>query len=147
MQKLNDFHYRKIKKGLCITFRCINTPRKTGFFCNSCYTKKYRKNNPVKASFYNLKNNAKRRGKKFNLTFEEFKEFAVRVDLISNSGRKKHSYHIDRIDEEKGYTKDNIQLLQNTYNVKKYHIYNKEKDLAFVLTVKTKKIKNKNVPF
>lgn len=40
-------------------------------------------------------------------------------------GRYKESYHIDRIDENKGYHIGNIQLLTNTQNIKKFfdHYY------------------------
>lgn len=83
------------------------------------------KKNPIRAAYLDLKNNAKRRGKDFKLTFEQFKQFCIKTKYIDVKGRGKESYHIDRIDENKGYTIDNIQILTNSQNVKKYfdHYY------------------------
>lgn len=61
--------------------------------------------------------------KEFKLTFEEFKKFAIETNYIQGKGKNKTSYHIDRIDETKGYTIDNIQVLTNSENVKKYNSY------------------------
>lgn len=83
----------------------------------------WRERNPVRAAYLNLKSNAKRRGKQFELTFEEFEEFAVSTSYIAKKGRRKHSMHIDRIDENIGYTRSNIQPLQNGQNVRKYLRY------------------------
>ncbi len=80
----------------------------------------WREKNPMKAAYQTLKYNAKRRGKEFDLTFEQFKEFAIKTEYINKRGKNKDSYHIDRIDENKGYTIDNIQVLTNTKNLFKY---------------------------
>lgn len=88
-------------------------------------SQEWRKKNPIRSAYTTLKCNAKRRGKVFKLTFEEFKEFAIKTDYINRKGITATSYHIDRIDENKGYTVDNIQVLTNRDNVKKYfnHYY------------------------
>jgi len=80
----------------------------------------WRVKNPLRYAYGTLKNNSKRRGKEFNLTFQQFKEFAIKTDYINKKGRTGQNYHIDRIDETKGYTTDNIQCITNTENVKKY---------------------------
>ena len=77
----------------------------------------------MKAAYCNLKANAKRRGKEFSLTFEQFRDFAIKTDYHQKKGVEKESFHIDRIDEEKGYSIDNIQVLTNSQNVKKYVKY------------------------
>jgi len=82
--------------------------------------RRWRKNNPMNAAYNNLKNNAKRRGKPFELTFEQFKQFAIKTEYIAKKGISATSYTIDRINEELGYTIDNIQVLQNSDNIKKY---------------------------
>ena len=99
----------------------------------------WRKNNPLKASYQALKDNAKRRGKLFDITFEEFKEFAIKTDYINKRGRSAQSFHIDRVGEKEGYTKSNIQALPNVDNVKKYvkFKYRDEHGAAFhTVTVK-----------
>ena len=82
--------------------------------------RRWRAANPVKAAYHNLKSNAKRRGKAFNLTLQDFKDFCQATDYIKSRGRKATCYHVDRIDETKGYSRENIQPLTNSANVKKY---------------------------
>lgn len=82
--------------------------------------KKWAKNNPMRYTFNNLKQNAKRRGKEFSLTFDQFKEFAIETDYMLGKGRTRTSLHIDRDREEEGYHIDNIKVLENHKNVKKY---------------------------
>lgn len=102
--------------------KCKKCKRDTkGKKCGYCRLKKWRKDNPIKYAYSNLKNNAKQRGKFFDLTFEQFKKFAIKTEYIKKAGIKKNAYHIDRIDEYGGYTVDNIQLLTNSENSKKFH--------------------------
>lgn len=90
-----------------------------GNYCSRCQRLK----NPYKYAYQTLKDNAKRRGKVFELTFEQFCEFAIKTDYIAKKGIKKNSIHIDRIKEEVGYIIDNIQPLTNSQNIKKYLKY------------------------
>lgn len=119
--------------------------------CYSCKNKNYEKKHPLRVAFHRLKGHAKSRNKKFLITFEQFCEFAVQVDYISKKGRSKKSYHIDRIDEEKGYEIDNIQILTNTENVKKYLKWKQRdkngKDQFFVYIKKEEILKDEDLPF
>jgi hypothetical protein len=83
----------------------------------------WRAANPIHAAYLNLKNNAKRRGKKFTLTLVQFEKFCVKTDYMQGKGKHATSYHIDRIDETKGYTIRNIQVLKNATNLRKYCIW------------------------
>lgn len=87
--------------------------------CNTCSSRIHRTENPIRYAYQNLKDNAKRRGKRFQLTLEQFTEFAVKTEYIEKRGRSKTGYHIDRIREWEGYHIGNIQVLENTRNVKK----------------------------
>lgn len=66
--------------------------------CKNCLRKrkiqlrKWRENNKAKAAYSNLKNNAVRRNIFFDLTFEQFKEFAVKTNYIAKKGRSANSY-------------------------------------------------------
>jgi len=91
--------------------------------CVNCKQKEYRAKNIEKYTYNNLRNNAKRRGKEFNLTFEEFLEFAIRAKYFVGKGIFKDSLHIDREDETKGYVFSNLQVLANSKNVKKFLTY------------------------
>jgi hypothetical protein len=103
----------------CSTPYCRNQRAKHRTICGSCKTKKYRLNNPMKYAFQSLKDNAKRRGKEFNITFEDFKQFCNESDYLRGKGKSSTSYSIDRIDNTKGYTLDNIQILTLSENSKK----------------------------
>ena len=107
------------------------------------------KRNPLRHAYNCLKNNAKRRGKYFNLTYEQFKDFAIKTKYVDHRGRTADSYHIDRIDENEGYTIDNIQVLSNKDNVRKFfnHYYD-EGICKYVFKVETvKENNNNNSPF
>jgi len=91
--------------------------------CPCCQKRKWRANNPVRSAYNNLKNNADRRGKEFTISFQYFKKFVVATDYIKRKGRSSTCYHIDRIDESKGYIPGNLQLLTNAENNRKYVRY------------------------
>lgn len=109
------------KKEKCETKQCRKKKAKTGNFCYTCIREKYKSKpeNLLRYCYGNLKRNAKRREKEFTITFEEFKEFAIKTNYIVGRGKRKDSFHIDRIDETRGYHIDNIQVLTNTENVRK----------------------------
>jgi hypothetical protein len=110
------------KPAKCKTRRCSNKAS-AGGLCSGCLSARYRKKYPIKAAYYILKENAKRRGKVFELSFEEFEQFAIKTDYIKKKGITAQSFHIDRKEETGGYTAGNLQLLTNSQNVKKYLKY------------------------
>lgn len=114
---------KKVRASKCKTKYCRRKPTTRVDICNTCYSRAWRKAHPYRDAYHNLKSNAKRRGKSFDLTFEEFKTFAIEVQYLFGKGRKKNSYTIHRIDEEQGYSKTNIGMLTNSDNVKAYHRY------------------------
>jgi len=107
----------------CITNKCRKKAQH-GRYCYRCSKKRYIENNPVKYAYQTLKGNAKRRGKEFDLTFEQFEKFVSTTKYMSGRGIYKDSLHIDRKDETKGYTIDNLQILTNSKNVKKFLRWN-----------------------
>jgi len=106
-------------KKRCITTRCTNRPQKGRLTCATCTRKKWRVQNPEKYAFFNLKYNAKRRGKIFTLTFSEFVEFAHATNYIAGRGKTAESLSIDCIIPELGYTRNNIQALSLSDNGRK----------------------------
>lgn len=82
--------------------------------------RKWERENPLRYSYMKLRANAKRRGKVFELTFERFKELAIKTDYMNMRGRTGQAYHIDRKREDEGYTNDNVQVLKNVDNIQKY---------------------------
>lgn len=107
---------------VCSTKYCKNIT-KSGKRCATCKNRDYRLRNPLKYAYQTLKDNAKRRKKVFSLTFEEFKDLCTETQYMKKKGVFRTSYHLDRIDEETGYVKGNIQILQNHENVTKYLKY------------------------
>lgn len=124
--------------------RNISAPRRK--LCDKCRRKTDKEKDPLKYAFLSLRSNAKRRGKIFDLTFAQFKGFAVKCDLMLKRGRTKTSYHIDRIDENGPYSMDNIQLLTNEQNVKKYLAHRGGGEYRFDVRGRPEP-KHDNVPF
>lgn len=109
----------KKKKGLCVACRCTRKAAPRDKFCHRCRKRYQKEHNPVSYTFGFLKQNAKRRGKQFDLTIEEFKGFCERTNYIELKGRLKKSATIDRINPNKGYSIDNIQILSLSENSSK----------------------------
>lgn len=107
----------------CETKYCRNDRAKGRRKCHKCRTREYKERHPVKYAFHVLKKNAKRRGKEFSLTFEQFSEFCHETKLLTKRGIWAESWTIDRIDEDRGYHIDNIQILTNSENVRKRREY------------------------
>lgn len=106
-------------KRKCKTAYCKNNARPKRKDCYSCNKKKWRKKYPMKAAFQTLRHNAKRRGKEFSLTFQQFKQFCYKTKYLAGRGRSSDSYSIDRIDNYKGYTIDNIRVITVAENSSK----------------------------
>jgi hypothetical protein len=105
--------------SLCSVRGCRKPAAQRGQ-CYAHIKQDYAKRHPLRYCYNSLKQNAKRRGKAFELTFEQFEEFATRTDYINKRGTGAHGFTIDRIDPTKGYTAENIQVLTNAQNVRKY---------------------------
>jgi hypothetical protein len=71
-------------------------------------------------AYVTLRNNCKRRGVVFGLSFKQFLAFAVKTEYMHKKGTGKTSLHIDRVNQTNGYFASNIQALTNSANVKKY---------------------------
>lgn len=81
--------------------------------------KRYKNADLMKWSFQQQRANAKRRGKYWALTLEEFREFAVVTELMTKKGRKSLAYSVDRIKSEYGYYLGNIRRQEYGENSKK----------------------------
>lgn len=66
-----------------------------------------------------LRDNAKRRGKIFTITFEYFVKFAVKYDYLNKKGVGEFGYGVDCKKEELGYSEGNLRLLSNPDNTRK----------------------------
>lgn len=117
----------KKKAGIfCCAYACNNKPvKKLGGLCYKHYWRKTRLRDPVYVRYNAFKKNALKRGKDFTITLEEFREFCQNTGYIIKPGKRGQNATVDRIDNNKGYHINNIQLLTNRQNVGKYHNYDK----------------------
>jgi hypothetical protein len=82
---------------------------------------------PYKNCYSRLKSNAKKRKVGFDLSLEEFKKLVSGTQYMQRRGRGKTSLHFDRINNQKGYSIENIQIITNSENAKKGAIEKKYK--------------------
>lgn len=100
----------------CLTKYCRNESAPGRRFCYKCKSRREKINNPEFYYFNHLRGNAKRRGKEFNLTLNEFKQFCNETGYLEKKGKDKNSMTIDRIDSKKGYSINNIRILSHYEN-------------------------------
>lgn len=100
----------------CDTKYCRGRKKTGRRICSKCVMRAWRSKNPVKAMFAALKHNAKRRGKQFDLTIEQWTEFVTQHNMLDNRGKNGWSLSVDRIDQERGYAVDNIRPLTLSEN-------------------------------
>lgn len=124
--------------------------------CNTCRSRSARAKNPMFYAYDTLRSNCYRRKGRgwFELTFEEFQQYAIETEYIGKKGITKNGYHIDRIDSTMGYFIGNIRPLTNTLNQKvKYKKLHYDWDdeqgkmVAYVTTIEQDAIDPKDLPF
>lgn len=103
---------------ICKSCGCVIVEKKST--CNHCRYIREKQRDPIGMAYRRLKSHAKQRGKYFSITKEEFERFCIETEYTFRKGIYATSLHVDRIDETKGYTIDNIQAITNSENVKKY---------------------------
>lgn len=111
----------------CKNKRCNREAMKKRSHCAPCRYKMQKKKYPVKRAFFTLKSNAQRRGKEFTLTLADFTAFCNASNYMECKGITSTSATVDRIDEERGYSADNIQCLTNAENRRKFAAYMRAK--------------------
>lgn len=74
-------------------------------------TRRFKQNNPFKYWWQTIKDNAKRRGRYFDLTIDEFIEFCGETNYDKLKGKTALSLSMDCRDPFKGYTKENIRAI------------------------------------
>lgn len=87
--------------------------------CCKHYWEDFKQRDPVKYTYHYVKNNAKRRGKEWGLSIEDFRKFCEEHKYIKKKGKQRWSMSIDRIDNNRGYFIDNIRPLFLGFNAAK----------------------------
>lgn len=106
------------KKLKCATKYCRNEAAPQRTICEKCKSRQLKERNPELYHYNIFRCNARRRGKEFSITFEEYKKFCRETNYLILKGKNAENASIDRIDDTRGYSYDNIRILtlaQNSY--------------------------------
>ena len=103
----------------CKTPDCNNTAVHQRTECHKCRHRHWFERNPIKYLFRNLKHNAKKRDKFFDLKLEEFSNLVLKTGYLELKGRSQNSLTIDRIKNDNGYSIDNIRVISKSKNCAK----------------------------
>jgi hypothetical protein len=104
---------------LCKTMGCTNPAAKNKNYCFGCRSKQWRERHPLLYLYLAWRGNAKRRGKFFDVTFDQFQEFCQETGYDKLKGTAADCLSVDRIDPYLGYTKDNIRAITVSDNSKR----------------------------
>ena len=108
-------------KHICQAYRCKSLKGSKDRFCSKHRKRMSKENDLVAYTYYILQSNARRRKKEFVLTLEEFRDFCKETNYIELKGRFGKCMSIDRKNPNKGYSKDNIQIMSVSNNCAKQH--------------------------
>lgn len=106
-------------RGKCAVLYCRNANVKQRKLCWKCTLRLYRLRNPTKSAFYGIRERARRKKQDFQLTLAQFMEIAKATGYIDGKGVTPTSLHLDRIDPDKGYAFDNVQVITASENCSK----------------------------
>lgn len=101
-----------LEEERCATPNCHGRRKKKSRFCSRCASKYWGEDHPISYTLNKLRWNAKRRGKAFTITLEQFTEFCLsHPDYLTAKGRHSRCLSIDRKKAFEGYHIWNIRLL------------------------------------
>lgn len=104
----------------CSARGCKRKTRTAGtLFCDKHARRAWRYKNKAHAAYENLKRSAKRRGKDFKISLDEWKKFCIATGYHKEKGRSAAAMSIDRIDVTKGYSIENIRVITVSENSRK----------------------------
>lgn len=90
--------------------------------CSKCKSRRFKERNPFRYFYNKLKHRAGERGHSFTLTFEEYCHFAKTSGYMEHKGKTAASLSIDREDESKGYSADNIRAVTLSFNTRRRYV-------------------------
>ncbi len=112
-------------KNYCLADFCrgvVNRKAEHSPYCSRCRSRRWKDKFPLHYSYKQLRNDAKRRQKEFSLTRDEYISFAIKTDYAKRKGKTSLSLSIDRIDNNRGYSADNIQAMTLAENSRKQFV-------------------------
>lgn len=114
--------YNTTQPNKCAVAGCHKKRRIRRKICTMHIKRALKESDLAKYTYNVLKSNAHRRGKEFTLTIEEFRKFCDKTKYLEKKGIEANSFTIDRIDNSKGYSYSNIQVISNAENARKMKI-------------------------
>jgi hypothetical protein len=84
--------------------------------CHTCESRLKRLRHDDRYAYENLKSSARKRGIRFDLSFEDFMEFCCITGYLEARGQEPHSLTIDRIKTDRPYTWGNLRVLSHADN-------------------------------
>lgn len=118
------------RKGQCQVIRCrrlarVEVQKKKRLYvvqrsvCDTCATRLFRANNPVREIYRQIKDRAERRGQVFAMTLEQLMAVPRFSEYVQRRGRGIEDLHLDRIKVHLGYVPGNVQVLTTEENLRK----------------------------
>jgi len=105
----------------CHTPQCPNQAAPRRRRCHTCQSRNWRRAHPLRALWQSIKKRARRLDVPFQLPFCWFCRFAIETTYARHRGRRPDSLQIDRIIPQRGYVRDNVQILTARENNLKGH--------------------------
>ena len=108
---------KKLDAGICLKHSCTRAgQKKKGGICNTCASRIFRLKNDLHYAYSNLKNSARKRQIRFDLTFREFEDFCRRTNYLQFRGTNPDSLTVNRIRSWEGYNINNIEIMSHADN-------------------------------
>lgn len=111
-------------------------------YCSKCRSRRFKDRFPLKYSYNLLRCGAKRRKIEFDLSYGDYAEIAQITGYALAKGKGPNGLTLDRIDHTKGYTRENLRVVEGTENYTKVHF-----DGSQGKNTKPKKEKDDENPF
>lgn len=123
----------KLNNGICVERCCRNEVAKSRHICHYHRGVRWRLANPAKYAYIVWRSNCIRRGKKFEVTYDQFLFLLKKYNYLELKGTGPLDLCFDRRENELGYTVDNIRGITMSANSFKrnYHDYKTGKRLTY----------------
>jgi len=115
-----DTEARKRKAGLCARYGCLSKAGSHKKYCCKHHHQALKRRDLISYIYSHRKQRAKERGHAWSLALEEFRQWCHQTGYHLNLGRKAESSSIDRIDNARGYSLDNIACIPYGANSSKW---------------------------
>lgn len=111
---------RKKKLGLCARYGCLKPAGTKKKYCPCHHHQALKRRDPISYIYSHRKQRAKARGHAWSLSLAEFRQWCQQTGYHLHTGRTAESLSIDRLDNRRGYSLDNIACIPLGANAAKY---------------------------